>query len=69
MFPVDSDVSEYWLKHVILAGAFIYSSSNNQLYSSFREIHSWKFETCYDDQHSISLFLLHVLLTSFRDAT
>ena len=69
IFPVDSDVSEYWLKHVILAGAFLYSSSNNQLYSSFREIHSWKFETCYDDQHSISLFLLHVLLTSFRDAT
>ena len=52
-----------------IAGAFWYSSSNNQLYSSFREIHSSKFEKCYDDQYSISFFLLHVLLTSFRDAT
>ena len=39
-----------------------------QLYSSFSEIHSSKFEKRYDDQYSISLFLLHVLLTSFRDA-
>ena len=52
-----------------IAGAFWYSSSNNQLYSSFREIHSSKFEKCYDDQYSISFFLLHALLTSFRDAT
>ena len=52
-----------------IAGAFWYNSSNNQLYSSFRESHSSKFEKCCDDQYSISLFRLYVLLTSFRDAT
>ena len=70
--PLSSSISMFrnigWNTSFI-AGAFRYSSSNNQLYLSFREIHSSKFQKCYDDHYSISFFLLHVLLTSFRDAT